>query len=204
MGAPEVLVLENATKQYGAQSVLEIHGLALYRNEKVLVTGSNGSGKSTLLRVLAGVSPVDRGSRWQSPELASSHLGFVPQAGGLYPELTLEENLDMRRHLFGMSRLPSRKTDYVGDLGLHPFLAKRFSDLSGGYQRLAAFACALHIEPEWLLLDEPFSGIDGERRQQVERHLDRLDLHLLVVAAPSEHEAPHVGRTVRLRAGKVT
>lgn len=182
-----VLELTGVAKRYAAERrVIDVDQLSLEQGSSVLLHGSNGSGKSTLLRILGGVSTVDRGQVTRAPRLLEGRLGYLPQSGGLYPELTLGDNLRLRRQLFGLGRIRPELVWYVREFGLVRFLERRVSELSGGFQRLAAIAATMHVEPTWLLLDEPLSGIDAGMRSDLLGWFSDLagELDLLVVAAP--------------------
>lgn len=201
-----VLTLKRLTKSYAGHQVLHIERLVLHRNDRVVMTGTNGSGKSTLLRIIAGIARRDGGELTRARALSALRIGYVPQIGGLYGDLTVAENLRWRRRLFGMDRKdrdPAYPVAY--ELGLRPYMAKKFADLSGGYQRLATVAAALDIEPAWLLLDEPFSGMDEEKQERTVRLLADLlpRLELLVITAPVKQTFPFETMRVTLNEGRV-
>ena len=199
-----LIELEHVEKHYGRERVVAIESLALDFGERVVITGLNGSGKSTLLRLLAGVSQPNRGLVRRNPALDQASLGYVPQSGGLYTELSIRANLAQRRRLWNLPETAPESAWYVQDLGLEPLLDKTPAELSGGFQRLAAVATALHVEPSWLLLDEPFYGLDKGRRDILEERLRHLcnNLVLFVVTAPSV-EFTDAARVVRMENGRV-
>jgi ABC-type multidrug transport system ATPase subunit len=201
----ELIRLEGVEKRYGRQSVLRIDDLTIHDGDRIVLSGPNGSGKSTLLKVLGGIAPADRGRVWRAPELRREILGFVPQQGGLYGDLTVADNLRVLRGLNGMVPTDPRERPYVRELGLTPLLAKRFAELSGGYQRLATVAAALHVDPGWILLDEPLSGVDGRHVEVLLAELDRVDrvLRLLVVAAPTRVALPSANRFIEIDEGRI-
>lgn len=206
MSMPAGLIrLEGVRKHYGRQSVLSIDDLTLHDGERILLSGSNGSGKSTLLKLLAGVLPADRGRVLRDPGLRREPLGFVPQQGGLYGDLTVGDNLRLRRSLYGAAPVDARSRSYIDAFGLTPLLGKRFSELSGGYQRLAALACALHVDPRWLLLDEPFSGLDARHVEVILEEMERTEPtpRLLIVAAPTPEGLPSTTRFLRIEEGEI-
>jgi ABC-type multidrug transport system ATPase subunit len=186
------IALERVEKRYGRQRVLTVESLALEAGNRVLITGANGSGKSTLLRLLAGVAFADRGRIIRGSVLARARLGYVPQSGGLYGELSVRENLALRRRLWRRPPASPEAPWYVTELGLADLLDKTPAELSGGFQRLATVAAALHGDPDWLALDEPFYGVDAERRARLLAGLlARAPMPtLLVVAAPSATSSP--------------
>ncbi|HTT87547.1 MAG TPA: ABC transporter ATP-binding protein [Acidimicrobiales bacterium] len=169
-------------KAFGSQAVL--CGIELFVPEASLtaILGPSGSGKTTLLRILAGFERSDRGRvtlggrlvedgrRRLPPERRG--IGYVPQEGALFPHLTVEKNI-----AFGLGRRGRRDgrvrrlMDMVG-LGE---LARRYPhELSGGEQQRVALARALAIEPEVVLLDEPFSSLDAGLRAAVRADVQRV------------------------------
>ncbi len=152
--------------------------------------GPNGSGKSTLLRLIAGICLPNKGELVREVELLGPRLGYVPQSGGLIDELSVDRNLDQRRRLYGLPANNDGKEQLFVRAGLVDSRTKRFAELSGGRQRLAAIAAALYVEPTWLLIDEPFTGVDGIRRAAIEQLLEERapNTHLLVVTSPESEE----------------
>jgi len=181
-----LLSLRNVTKRYGAQTVLLVESLELRRGESILLHGRNGIGKSTLLRILGGISTIDSGDIERHELLRMSRLGFLPQAGGLYADLTVRENLRLRRRVYGLQRIPETGAWYIDELGLEKYLDRCVAELSGGFQRLAGIAATLHVSPRWLLLDEPLTGVDAEARAILKENFTRLiaRLDLCVIASP--------------------
>ena len=94
---------------------------------------------------------------------------------------------------------------YVADLGLIPFLNRQVAQLSGGFKRLAAMAATLHGEPDWLLLDEPLSGVDDRARQLLREHFKTLTkrLDLLVIAAPSTDQDLGADDRIEIKDGRI-
>jgi ABC-type multidrug transport system ATPase subunit len=200
-----MIELEGVEKRYGRNAVLKVDALELNEGDQALLVGPNGSGKTTLLKLLGGIVPATRGSvRW-SPELQRGALGYVPQTGGLYPEMTILDNLRTRRALYGMEQTEVQKLHYVRVLGLVPLLDRRFGELSGGYQRLATLAAALHVRPAWLLLDEPFNGVDRHFREVLAATLDELgrELRLMVLTSPTTDTPAPGNRIIEIEEGRV-
>ncbi|HEY5252233.1 MAG TPA: ABC transporter ATP-binding protein [Acidimicrobiales bacterium] len=162
-------------KAFGHQSVLTGIDLDVPEGSLTAILGPSGSGKTTLLRVLAGFERADRGvvtlgdrvvedgRHYLPPE--ERGIGYVPQEGALFPHLTVEKNIGfgLSRHQRGDGRI-ARLADMVGLAGL----GERYPhQLSGGQQQRVALARALAIEPEVILLDEPFSSLDAGLRASV-------------------------------------
>ena len=136
--------------------------------------GQNGSGKSTLLRVLAGLLRPSAGrvtldgvAVSLSEESFRRRIGFAGHEAGLYPRLTLEENLSLFARLYGVAR--QRIPDVLAQLGLSDQGHTPAGTLSAGLKRRAAVARALLHEPDILLLDEPYANLDDDASERVSR-----------------------------------
>ena len=159
-------------KRYGARRALRPVDLDLARGGFLVVTGPNGSGKTTLLRLVAGLAAPTRGAL--EVDAGRHALGFLGHEPLLYRDLTALENLDLYGRLY---RIPERR-ERIGMLleryGLWDVRAARMSSYSRGMtQRLALCRALLH-EPELLVLDEPFTALDTEGAQLLDRQLTEL------------------------------
>lgn len=200
-----LVALHEAAKSYSGRCVLHIRQFALMRGDSLLIFGANGSGKSTLLRMLAGVTRPSSGRVEHAPGFDALDIAYVPQSGGAHPNLSVAENLRQALRLRGRT-VPERlqRHWYVGGLGLDAHLDKRFRDLSGGFQRLAALACALVVEPGALFIDEPSSGVDAQHAQTLADGLSAAMSHLdlLVLSGHSAADFPPARRRIELRDGE--
>jgi iron(III) transport system ATP-binding protein len=170
------LRVRGLTKSFGSQDVLRGVDLEVSEGSLTAILGASGSGKTTLLRVVAGFERPDTGEVRLGGELvddATNHfvpcerrrIGYVPQEGALFPHLNVGRNI-----AFGLPRGPDRVKrvrellELVGLVGL----GRRYPhQLSGGQQQRVALARALAIDPELVLLDEPFSSLDAAMRTSV-------------------------------------
>lgn len=121
--------------------------------------GPSGCGKSTTLRIIAGLEkPTSGGLEWSK----ASKLGFVFQNFALFPYLTVYENIEFGLKMTGVSSSERKKAvgELIGEVGLAGFEDKHPKELSGGMRQRVGIARALAIDPNVLLLDEPFSSLD--------------------------------------------
>ena len=173
-------------KRYGRRRVLRGLDLDVPADGFVLVTGANGAGKTTLLRLLAGLAAPTRGTL--EVEADRGRIGFVAHEPLVYRELTALENLDLFGRLY---RVPERR-ERIGMLlerfGLWDARNERVAIYSRGMtQRLALCRALLH-EPALLVLDEPFSSLDADGSELLERELRSLAGTRAVVAATHDPE----------------
>ncbi|HWN23185.1 MAG TPA: ABC transporter ATP-binding protein [Gaiellaceae bacterium] len=159
-------------KRYGAKRALRPVDLAVERGAFLVVTGANGSGKTTLLRLVAGLAAPTGGELEVDADRAQ--LGFLGHEPLLYRDLTAVENLDLYGRLY---RVPERR-ERVGMLlerfGLWEARNDRASSYSRGMlQRLALCRALLH-DPDLLVLDEPFTALDEDGAELLDRLLAEL------------------------------
>jgi heme exporter protein A len=159
-------------KRYGRRRVLAGVDFDVARDGFLLVTGPNGSGKTTLLRVLTGLAAPSSGSL--EIEIDRGRVGFLAHEPLVYRELSGLENLDLFGRLY---RVPERR-ERIGMLlerfGLWEARNERVSSYSRGMtQRLALCRAWLH-EPELLVLDEPYAGLDEQGAELLDRELGEL------------------------------
>lgn len=128
--------------------------------------GPNGAGKTTLIRVMLGViDPDDGETRWQGRPVGATdrrRWGYMPQERGLYPAMPSGEQLVYLARLHGMGRADATASAHalMEELGLADRWAERPDKLSGGMQQRLQLAAALVHDPEVIVLDEPFAGLD--------------------------------------------
>jgi ABC-2 type transport system ATP-binding protein len=179
----DAIVAENLAKRYGKTPALEGLSLAVAPGELVGLVGPDGAGKTTALRILAGILAPDSGTAVvagfdvvKQTARAQDHLGYMSQRFGLYPDLTVDENLRFYADLYGVPRgeIESRSRELLGFSGLLPFRERLAGNLSGGMKQKLGLACALVHTPRVLLLDEPTNGVDPVSRRDFWRILTRL------------------------------
>ena len=176
-----LLELRGVSKHFGASVALRRVNLTLGPGEAVLLYGPNGAGKTTLLRTLAGLSRPTEGAVFLGGENIHSQaaankagIGLVSHATFLYGELTARENLRFTGRLFGLADL-ERKIDLALDLfAVRDRAVEPVRGLSRGLQQRVSLARALLHDPQFLLFDEPFTGLDAESSLNLQGVLRRL------------------------------
>ncbi|MDI6771063.1 MAG: heme ABC exporter ATP-binding protein CcmA [bacterium] len=165
-GAPERWAVEvrGLVKAFDHRPVLRGVDLRVRAGETLAVLGANGSGKTTLLRLIATLSSPTRGSvTWFGepsaplPEIRR-RIGLVPHESLLYDALTVEENLKFFGGLYDLA--PERVESALDEYGLRPLALRRVRVLSRGQRQQVNLARALLHDPELLILDEPYTGLD--------------------------------------------
>jgi ABC-2 type transport system ATP-binding protein/ribosome-dependent ATPase len=152
------------TKTFGSFDAVVDVTMKVARGEVVGLLGANGAGKTTLIRILLGLLAPSRGDAllMGAPPSRDQRraIGYVPQSLGLYDDLTVRENLDFTASAYEQPRpvVPAGLADHADTL---------VGDLALGTQRRLAFACALLHRPEFLVLDEPTSGVDPLSRARL-------------------------------------
>ncbi|PZG23078.1 ABC transporter ATP-binding protein [Micromonospora craterilacus] len=161
-----VLRLDGVDRSFGDRQVLKNVSFDVVAGRMTGFVGGNGAGKTTTMRIILGVLAPDAGQvRWQGTPLsreARRRFGYMPEERGLYPKMSVREQVTYLGRLHGLTADAARRgTD---ELLERVGLAERGDDLletlSLGNQQRAQIAAALVHEPEVLVLDEPFSGLD--------------------------------------------
>ncbi len=176
-----MLRLEDVHVHIGKLHILQGVNLSVYAGECTALLGRNGVGKTTTLRAIMGLARKTRGTvefdgtdlaRCQPHEVPRKGIGYVPQGRGIFPNLTVMENLNIG--LPG-KRDPERE-EYV--FGCFPRLKERLkqsgSTLSGGEQQMLAIARCLMMRPKLIILDEPTEGIMPRLVSQIRREIHRI------------------------------
>jgi molybdate transport system ATP-binding protein len=185
----------------------------------LLVTGPNGAGKTTLLlAVLGAVRPTagrlalggevlfDRALGIDLPA-EDRRIAYVPQDYGLFPHLSVQENVTFGLFRLGPAERAARAARALAELGVAGVAERSPSRLSGGERQRVALARALAMEPRALLLDEPLAALDAPTRSHfrvfLAEHLRRLDVPALVVTHDADDARALGGEMLVLEAGRI-
>lgn len=182
-GRVPMIEADRLSKFYGIFAAVRNVSFQVYEGEVVAFLGPNGAGKSTTMKMLTGyLNPSEGMARIAGHNMAtdrlagSMRLGYLPENGPLYPDMTPHSSLDFFADARGMS--PGRKQERMEAVvelcALESVLHKPISKLSKGYRQRVGMAQALLHEPDVLILDEPTAGLDPNQIREVRRTMRRL------------------------------
>ena len=195
-----MIELKNLYKSYRGKSVLMNISLTIQDNEFFVLIGSSGCGKTTLLKTLNKLNPIDKGeilingtpiNRIKVTQLPRL-MGYVVQEGGLFPHMTVEDNIALAMRVAGYpkEKIYDRITELLELVNLEPdqYRSQYPSQLSGGQQQRVAIARSLVNEPEILLLDEPLGALDLKLRKEMQLELKRLQREMNITFIYVTHD----------------
>ena len=178
--APPTVRADGLWKRFGSHVAVRDVSLSLDPGEVVGLVGPNGAGKTTTIRMLLDIFRPDQGSvsvfgAPVSPQ-AQSRIGYLPEERGLYRSLRVIPNMLYLAELKGMRREQAlrRADELFALLGLEPHKGKKISELSRGLGQLVQFAATILHEPAFIVLDEPFSGLDPVNVRTMKDAVSRL------------------------------
>ncbi|TWP49998.1 ABC transporter ATP-binding protein [Lentzea tibetensis] len=161
-----VLEIDRVSKRYGEVVALQNMSFDVRGGELFGFVGSNGAGKTTTMRIALGVLAADSGEvRWNGKPIdidTRRRIGYMPEERGLYPKMKVLDQLVYLAELHGMSTNDAHRSaeNWISRLGLRDRRTDEVQKLSLGNQQRVQLAAALVHEPDVLVLDEPFSGLD--------------------------------------------
>jgi len=176
-----ILTLSNISKSFDNVEVLKDITMDIEKGKIISLLGKSGSGKSTLLNIIAGFEESQTGEMYLNNKVLSDknifvesqkrNIGFVFQNYALFPHMTIFDNIT-----FGIDKLPKDEkikiaTKLLTLVHLNGFESRYPHELSGGQQQRIALVRAMALNPELILLDEPFSGIDTMLKTQIQKEL---------------------------------
>lgn len=168
-----MLELQDICRSFSGRQVLHDVSLTAARGQLTGFVGGNGAGKTTTMRIILGVLAADSGTMTLDGEplapASRSRFGYMPSERGLYPKMKLAEQIGYLARLHGYSRAEAadRAESLLTRLGLQERLEDPLEALSLGNQQRVQIAAALVHDPDVLVLDEPFSGLDPRAVDEV-------------------------------------
>ena len=174
---------ENLTRRFGDLTAVDGLTLSVEPGEVFGFVGPDGAGKTTTMRLLASIMTPTAGEAWvdgrhvvREAEAVKERIGYMSQRFGLYPDLTVMENLNFYADIYDVPRRGRRDTiDRLLEFSnLAPFKKRLAGNLSGGMKQKLGLSCALVHTPRVLLLDEPTNGVDPVSRRDFWRILYQL------------------------------
>lgn len=176
-----MIEIRGLSKRFGPIKALQELDLEIERGTKTAIVGPNGSGKSTLLKLCVGLLRPTLGEITidsKPPRQSRSAIGYLGHDSYLYPQLTVRENIEMYASLYNVH--PAYGLVIAEELDLAARMDSPVGELSRGQVQKAALARSMLHEPELLILDEPFSGLDEYSVGAVERRLDKTPMTVLL------------------------
>jgi ABC-2 type transport system ATP-binding protein len=205
---------EGLSKAFGDLVAVDRLTLSVAEGEIFGLVGPDGAGKTTTMRLLTGIMDPTAGDAWiagrhvvREAEAVKDDLAYMSQRFGLYPDLTVMENIDFYADLYGMPRWgrAARIEELLAFSNLTPFKKRQAGKLSGGMKQKLGLACALIHTPKVLFLDEPTNGVDPVSRRDFWRILYQLlrDKVTIFVSTAYLDEAERCARVGLMHKGRL-
>ena len=210
----EAIRTESLTKSFGNLTAVDALTLSVAEGEIFGLVGPDGAGKTTTMRLLAAIMDPTSGNAWvgghhtvREARAVSNDIGYMSQRFGLYPDLTVAENIAFYADIYGVPhRGRAEKVErLLAFSNLTPFRKRLAGNLSGGMKQKLGLACALIHTPKVLFLDEPTNGVDPSSRRDFWRILYQLLRERVTIFVSTAYldEAERANRIALMHHGKL-
>ncbi len=204
----QAIDIRGLKKCFGALTAVNELDLVIGYGEIYGLLGANGAGKSTAMRLICGLLHADSGTgHCLNRPLGSAmpELGYMPQRGNLYDDLSVAENLRFFAGAHALLNITERVNQLIATHQLSQYAQQRVGNLSGGWRQRVAFAAALIHQPRLLLLDEPSAGLDPQARERLWLAIRRLSDESVTVLITTHYieEASRCDRIGYLQTGRM-
>lgn len=210
----EAIRVEALTRRFGGVLAVDNLSFRVAEGEIFGLVGPDGAGKTTTMRLLTAILAPTSGDAWvdglhvvREAEPIKDRIGYMSQRFGLYPDLTVLENIDFYADLYGVGRKgrDERVDRLLAFSNLTPFKRRRAGDLSGGMKQKLGLACTLVHTPRVLFLDEPTNGVDPVSRRDFWRILYQLLRERVTIFVSTAYldEAERCGRIGLMHQGRL-
>lgn len=215
LGDREIAIdTKDLTRKFGDFTATDKVTFNVHRGHIFGLIGPNGAGKSTTFKMLCGLLKPTSGTATvagldlrKAPSAVRARIGYMAQNFSLYGDLSVRQNLLFFAGVYGLTGKAGRRAAdrMSGIFGFGPYLGGRASDLSLGYQRRLALACAAMHEPEILFLDEPTSGVDPRTRREFWGHINAMVTRgvTIIVTTHFMEEAEYCDQIALINHGKI-
>ena len=209
-----MLQLEDISKSFGSIQALHPISTRIRREQITIIAGADGAGKSTLLKILVGLVGRDQGRLWLKGKEISKDFspittitGYMPETFSLYHDLTVNENLNFFAdiHQVHTSRRNHLKNRLLEKTGMSPFKNRKAGALSGGMKQKLALSAILLFSPEFIILDEPTTGVDPLSRIEFFEIIEDLKAEgsTILISTPYLDEAEKGDTIIFLKQGRL-
>lgn len=210
----QAIEIKNLTKSFDDLTAVDNLSLSVATGEIFGLVGPDGAGKTTTMRMLTAIMEPTSGEAWvaghhivKEGEAIKEKIAYMSQKFGLYPDLTVMENIDFYADIYEVPRRGrnARVEELLAFSNLTPFKKRMAGKLSGGMKQKLGLACALIHTPKVLFLDEPTNGVDPVSRRDFWRILYQLlrDNVTIFVSTAYLDEAERCNRLALLNQGKL-
>ena len=205
---------DGLTRRFGDLAAVDDLTLSVDEGEIFGLVGPDGAGKTTTMRLLTGILEPSAGDGWvaghhvwREAEAVKEDIAYMSQRFGLYPDLTVMENIDFYADIYGVPRKgrAERVEELLAFSNLTPFKKRQAGKLSGGMKQKLGLACALVHTPKVLFLDEPTNGVDPVSRRDFWRILYQLLREKVTIFVSTAYldEAERCARVALMDKGRI-